>query len=394
MLEYAPSVSHLLQPITLTTFYSRYYEREPLVINRDAPLYYGDLLPQKLLDEIITDTALTSDEVVVVDESGNISPEDYVREDDRVDLMQVQRLFGEGATISLRQLQNKVPSLARLCRSAEQQFSCACQANVYFTPALAQGFKTHHDTHDVFILQLLGSKRWRTYPAVVPLPLPGQRYYWKRPPSPPELEFTLRQGDLFYCPRGVPHDARATKEASVHVSLGALVSTWAELLLETIADVALRDPAFRVSLPPGYATGDVAPAQLEHILKDLLKRSERQARPRHVLGSMAERFIAEHSALMSGQHATLRAVATLTLHTNVGGRPGLIYRINERHGRVTLLCNAQRITLPAVAAAALKFALDTPSFRVEQLPGSLSDSGKVVLIRRLMKEGAVVALTD
>ena len=43
-------------------------------------------------------------------------------------------------------------------------FSCGCQANVYFTPPRAQGFKTHHDTHDVFILQLLGSKRWRTYP--------------------------------------------------------------------------------------------------------------------------------------------------------------------------------------------------------------------------------------
>lgn len=394
MLEFTPSVSHLLQPIALTTFYSRYYEREPLVINRDNPLYYGDLLALDTLDEIITTTALTGEEVVIVDESRHISSDDYVREDDRVDAVQVQRLFGEGATISLRQLQNKVPSLARLCRSAEQQFSCGCQANVYFTPARAQGFTTHHDTHDVFILQLLGSKRWRTYTSAVPLPLPGQRYSWKTPPSPPELEFTLRQGDLFYCPRGIPHDARSTDEASVHISLGALVSTWAELLLETIADVALRDPAFRVSLPPGYATGDVPPALLENTLKDLLTRIERQARPRHVLGSMAERFVAEHSALIPGQHATLRAAATLTLRNRVGGRPGLIYRITEQHNRVTLLCNARRMLLPAITAPALKFALDTPSFRVEQLPGSLTDSGKVVFIKRLMKEGAVVALAD
>jgi ribosomal protein L16 Arg81 hydroxylase len=392
LLDSTAPVPHLLQPIGLAAFYARYYEREPLVINRDSPGHYGDLLPLNMLDEIMTTTQLTSDDVVVVDHARNLSTEDYAQVDDRIDAIQVQRLIAEGATVSLRQLQDKVPSLARLCRSAEQQFSCVFQTNVYFTPPGAQGFSTHHDTHDVFILQLEGSKRWRTYPSAVPLPLPGQRFFWKTPPAAPSMEFTLRQGDLFYCPRGIPHDARSTDEASVHVSLGALIGTWAELLLETIADVAMRDPAFRVSLPRGYASGDVAASLLDSTLKELLARIERQARPQYILGSMAERFIAERPAILSGQRATLQAAAVLTLESRVGGRQGLIYRVTEQHHRVTLLCNARRIVLPAAAAPSLQFALDTPSFRVGELPGSLTDAGKVVLIKRLMKEGAVVAV--
>jgi len=229
----------------------RYYEREPTghQSRQSWTLWRSPAL--NLLDEILTATQLSSDDVVVVDHARNLSTEDYAPVDDRIDAVQVQRPDCRGsdgfAASAARQSAIAGAVMSRLGAAIQLRF----QTNVYFTPPGAQGFNTHHDTHDVFILQLEGSKRWRTYPSAVQLPLPGQRFFWKTPPSAPSMEFTLRQGDLFYCPRGIPHDARSTDEASVHVSLGALVGTWAELLLETIADVAMRDPAFRVSLPRG-----------------------------------------------------------------------------------------------------------------------------------------------
>ena len=244
------SLTQLLQPVGLDAFFSRYYERETLVVRRERPGFYDGLLSLQSLDELISAVALSCDEIIVVDHSRHIEPEDYQREDESVDAVRVHRLFDEGATITLRRLQQRMPALAKLCRGVEQQLSCACQTNLYLTPANAQGFETHHDTHDVFILQLVGSKRWQTYEPAVRLPLPGQRYYWKTPPAgSPASAFTLRPGDLFYCPRGTPHDAKSAQEASVHISLGAKVNTWAELMLEMVADVALRDPAFRESLP-------------------------------------------------------------------------------------------------------------------------------------------------
>lgn len=395
MIEFPFSTAHLLQPIALDTFLSRYYEREPLIIDRNSPSHYEGLISVDALEDLICATSLTCEDVLVVDDAREVALEDYVGADEKVDAVRVQRLFDEGATISLRQMQTKVPALARLCRSAEQQFSCSFQANLYFSPANSQGFKTHHDTHDVFILQVHGSKHWQTYEPVVPLPLRGQRYYWEAPPDePPLANFTLRPGDLFYCPRGIPHHARAAQDASLHISLGAMARTVAELLLEVVADVALRDPVFRASLPPGYATNDVAPEALERLLQDLIARLQVQARPRHVLRLMADRFIVDRPALISGQPRSLRAASALSLDSRVGGRPGLLYRISEQRRRITLVCNARQITFPRFTAPSLRFALCTTSFLVRDLPGSLTDSAKVVLIRRLIREGLVMTVPE
>jgi hypothetical protein len=206
--------------------------------------------------------------------------------------------------------------------------------------------------------------------------------------------FTLRPGGFFYCPRGTPHNARAGGEPSVHVSLGALATTWTELLLEVVADVALRDPAFRTSLPPGFATSDIEPALLGKTLRELLARLQEKARPRHVLGLMADRFILDRPSLVSGQSRTLRAAASLTLNSKVGGRPGLLYRVSEHRKRITLVCNSRQITFPRFTSSSLKFALCNPSFVIKDLPGSLSDSAKLVFVKRLMREGLVVTMPD
>jgi ribosomal protein L16 Arg81 hydroxylase len=388
------SLTTLLQPVGLDTFFSRYYERETLVIHREQPGYYDGLLSLQGLDELISATTLSCDEIVVVDHSRRIEPEDYQREDESVDTVQVHRLFDEGATVTLRQLQRRVATLGGLCRGVARQLSCACQTNLYFTPANAQGLETHHDTHDVFILQLAGSKRWQTYEPAVCLPLPGQRYYWKTPPTGlAAAAFTLHPGDLLYCPRGTPHDAQSVQEASVHISLGAKVSTWAELMIEIVADVALRDPAFRASLPPDFAGHGIPTQAMDGKLQDLFARLQQQARPSQMVEQLADRFISDQPAQLPGQAATLRAASALTLESAVGVRPGLVYRLSGQRGKVTLLCNSRRIALPDYAKPALDFALTSESFRVGDLPGSLTDSAKIVLVRRLMQEGAIVSMT-
>ena len=55
-----------------------------------------------------------------------------------------------------------------------------------------------------------------------------------------------------------------------------------------------------------------------------------------------------------------------------------------------LVFGATEITLPTFARDALRFALDGPPFIVRDLPGQLDDVGKVVLVRRLLREGLLV----
>ena len=95
------------------------------------------------------------------------------------------------------------------------------QANAYLTPATAQGFAVHHDTHDVFVLQVAGRKRWRVYEPVFELPLKDQRWSPELgDPGPPRDEFTLEAGDTLYLPRGWPHEAFAADEESLHLTVG------------------------------------------------------------------------------------------------------------------------------------------------------------------------------
>ena len=56
-----------------------------------------------------------------------------------------------------------MPALARLCAVLGSAFSSWSRPNVYLTPLDAHGFAPHCDTHDVFVLQITGTKRWSSY---------------------------------------------------------------------------------------------------------------------------------------------------------------------------------------------------------------------------------------
>ena len=53
------------------------------------------------------------------------------------------------------------------------------------------------------------------------------------------------------------HDAENVgEEPSLHITVGLITKTWADLLLESISELALTSPEFRRSLPAGFAGRD------------------------------------------------------------------------------------------------------------------------------------------
>ncbi len=70
-------------------------------------------------------------------------------------------------------------------------------------------------------------------------------------------EFVLKAGECAYVPRGLMHDASTHgDEPSLHITLGLIVKTWADLMLEAVSEVALRHPPlfaapFPSLCPPG-----------------------------------------------------------------------------------------------------------------------------------------------
>jgi hypothetical protein len=270
-----PSLEWLIHPVSKEHFFESYWEKQPLVIKRNDPNYFNSLLSLDEVDRVLTTLDRRYPDVTLKNARSEVTADDYVIGGDRLDIAKVYQLFAEGATITLAFLDSVLPALALFCRNLESEFSFPLQANVYLTPPGAQGAKPHYDTHDVFVLQVAGSKKWTMYGTPVELPLPGQDFdSTVHERGAPTRDFELDAGDIVYIPRGLVHDAHSTDTVSLHITAGVLRYTWAELLLELVANVSLNDAAFRKALPPGFARQGFDRTEARETLGKLLKQAE------------------------------------------------------------------------------------------------------------------------
>ena len=381
----------LIQPVTAGLFFDEYWERRPLALRRDCSAYYDSVLSLDEIDRVLTTLDLRYPDVTLKNAARDISPEEYTVDGQALDVARLYQLFAEGSTVTLAYMDNVIPSLTKLCRGLESVFCHPFQANVYLTPPGCQGARVHYDTHDVFVLQIAGSKRWITYGAPVELPLRNQHF----DPAvhgigEPELQFELTAGDAVYIPRGHLHAARATNTVSLHVTLGILAYTWTDFLLEAVADTCLSDPAFRKSLPPGFARDAMPERPAREIFGRLLQCLSERTSPATILARFADEFLASCPPLLRGQMAQLAALDHMGVDTVLEARPHLIARVEMASDSVSVHHFGRRIAFPAHVARAVRFALRQGCFAVRDLPGDLDDSGKLTLARRLVREGLLV----
>jgi ribosomal protein L16 Arg81 hydroxylase len=386
-----PSFEWLIQPISKDLFFEQYWETQPLVIQRQAQGYYDPLLSLDEIDRVLTTLDLRYPNVLLKNAARDVAPEEYTVDGDRLDVARLYELFSEGSTVTLAYLDTVVPSLTRFCRGLEAEFTHPFQANVYLTPPGNQGAKVHYDTHDVFVLQIKGSKRWTIYGTPVELPLKDQDFDpAQHDPGERTREFELCAGDAAYIPRGWAHEARSTETVSLHITVGVLAYTWTDFLLECVADACLKDAAFRKALPPGFARNGLPKQEARERVDRLLRHLSECAAPEEVLDQFADEFLSSCPPVLRGQMAQLTALDQVGIDTVVGARPHSIARVTTNGDSVSVHHFGRKITFPVHVALALQFALTHERFSLRDLPGDLDDSGKLTLVRRLIREGILV----
>lgn len=168
-------------------------------------------------------------------------------------------LHEAGATIILRAAHYWLPGLDRLRIACEAMFGCPVQANVYLTPPDNQSTPPHWDTHDLFVLQIAGSKRWPLFENLNnPRPLSEERF---QPDIDPigalAADIELKAGDCLYLPRGEIH-APVSTGYSVHVALGVSAYRWIDVLQAAMHRPLPADSFLRQTVPPQGMTVDLA----------------------------------------------------------------------------------------------------------------------------------------
>jgi lysine-specific demethylase/histidyl-hydroxylase NO66 len=291
----------------------------------------------------------------------------------------VERVLAEwerGATIVLQGLHLTRPEVGAFCRSLEGMLGHPAQANAYYTPRAAQGLPVHHDTHDVFVLQVAGEKRWLVYEPALELPLKNQRYS-------PELggpgdaveDLIMRPGDALYLPRGWLHEALTSEADSLHLTIGINVVTWLDAFRAALEECG-DEASFRRSVRP------------EEGIDELLDALRARLAPEQVERRGREKLVRSRRPIREGQLAQLRALERLDEDTELERRATVLVELFDGGDEVALLFEGREVAFPAHALDEVAAVARTEgAFTAAELPGSLDTAGRLVLVRRLVREG-------
>jgi hypothetical protein len=387
----------LLTPVGQRRFFSEYCERKPLFIQRNEQEYYANLLSFRDLDSLLGSHHRRLPGLQLVKAKTNIAIQTYSPEYVQVGKnlygsVDIDRVFAEheaGATIILEGVHRTWVPLTQFCRELEATLSHPVQANLYLTPKAAQGFEAHYDTHDVFIVQVSGHKKWRIFQSRIRLPLRSQPYAGDHDPlASPLQEIKLAPGDLLYIPRGYTHEAMTqSRDLSVHITVGVIAYTWYDLFQEAIKEICKSEHIFRESLPIGFASRGLSSASNKRQINRLLDLLSRADVWENSLDSLINHFISSREPILDGHLSNQLQLGNVDLATLVKIRERLLFRTLVDDKTLALSFHGKRLHFPHYAAEAVYFIVTTRTFTVGSIPDCIDSAGKLTLVRRLVKEG-------
>ena len=405
----------LLHPVSPEEFFGRHWEKSPLIVSGRAGDYFSSLLSAADIDYLIS-AAATADasSVEAIRGTGEVERADPSRPD-RV--TSVYQSFKRGATVRVYSVQNYWKPIQAACRGLEDAFGARVRANLYCTPAGSQGAPRHYDTHEIFVLQIHGTKHWRVYEPVVKLPLetvpplpfegrgPELQHYRGGPrksrssideeeSGPPVTEATLEPGDLLYLPRGFVHEAATSAVPSAHLTFGVHVLRWLDLMTVALAQLSNRDERLRRALPPGFLARGVKTSEMRETFRALADAFSGGADLEAAANEIAGSFIRHAQRVGDGTLFAACDADSVEADTVLVRRPGVLLSFIEEAGGCGLHSALESLVMPPAFAPALEYVARNDRFAVRDIPGGLSERSRLTLARRLVSAGFFTPAVD
>ena len=269
----SPLLSDLLNPVDVAEFFAEHYEKKPLVVRGNAESRFDDILTVADLDDLLRLEQIPPQSIATLNNSDSVPMSAVFKEEDGVrrielDADKLLKQVHKGNSVILNRLQKYQPKLRRFTNRLGHETTCQIAANVYVSPPAGQALAPHYDRHDVFILQIDGSKHWKLYDS--PVPLPEKRHLAEFDDATLAEEFELHRGDLLYMPRGFWHQAGTTDSTSVHVTVG-LYPLQTKHLVNVLQQDLAENVFFRKSLHTVKAEAGGSD-ELERLFKDAIAK--------------------------------------------------------------------------------------------------------------------------
>jgi hypothetical protein len=394
----------LLAPVSVDAFFADYWERLPLHVARDVAGYFADMYDVADVEESLVVGARDLDRFALVKAgSPQAALDDYVVTSPairwkstgkgptaHVDPRKVAGLLERGYTLVIKDAALLSARLQRVCNRLQRDLGAFVGANVYFTPAGAQGLDVHHDTHDTLTVQVEGSKTWRIYEPLVELPLEAQQL--NRGTRVPQLtlhsEVTLAAGETLYLPRGYAHEAVATEGRALHVTFALAPVRAIDLLHATLDAAAASDVALRRALPIGWQDDPTFAATFAAGIGPRLSAIGAEAVAGGAEEALNELFAASRSESNAAFDQLLH-VAKLHPESVLRLNDDLPFLVRERANAVDVLLPGNSLALSKPCAPALE-RLQAGPVRFADLAPELSARDRQLLVKALVREGIVL----
>jgi hypothetical protein len=370
-------------------FAERFWERDWVHVSDAGRPGYPGLLDLAKLDELVAFHRHPTIPPFSLAENGPIEPQTAA-----VTPRDAATALRAGKTIFVGAVHERWAPAARMCSKLTAELRHPVGCTLVVSPPGAQGLRSHFDAADVLVLQLAGRKTWRIGRPQRELPLQGDPLAASAELADDTVDVEVAESDLLYVPRGFPHIAVTPADShSVHLSVYVDAVRWKDVLSKALDVAAERAVDLREGVP---LQALAAPG--EPLLADaLMARAEQLVASmdaREVLAKVAEDVVRQMPALPDGELIAAAAGDALTPSSLVRRRDGAVCMVREGADHAAIDFPSASVAGPPFIAPALRHAAANTSFRVSDLPGDFSDDSKVVLVRRLVREGLLTQVVE
>ncbi len=391
-----PSVSgtfanDVLNPVSLDDFFTSYWEQQPLHIERTSNNPFATLLT---VDDI--ETMLTTHElfypIVQLSQSGlSIPASEYTDANNKIISARMLSRHQSGSTIVMSHAHKLLGPLMELCRSVQRSLMMRCQTNLYLSPPGKQGFNPHFDTHDVFILQVSGTKTFNFYAGGARFPTSADRFNKDvHTIGEKTEEIKLSAGDTLYIPKGFVHDAVADdSEPSLHITLGVYPVLMHELMGELIQIGIETDAELRRSVSQSLWQNTDSTGNNETLdaLSQSLATVVNQEGLDLALSRLRDDFALDTTPPNKGMLAnSFRTPKPAVDETTIDCSN--VLQIQRTQGVLTVRAFGAVLEFSEPYASAIEWLRDHPGATVKDVP-DLTESQKAALVKKLHDSGLV-----
>jgi ribosomal protein L16 Arg81 hydroxylase len=368
-------------------FLTKHWGRAPLLRAPQDASAFDDLASLDDFDRMVASLGLQAPNLRMVRDGKPLSVTAYTNKpgsnsrgtDPIVSGQKVYENFRDGATIVLESLHKYWQPLSDFCRDLELALGHRLQVNAYITPPGSQGFDVHRDSHDVFVLQVSGSKHWTVY----------DRYE----DDVVLIDQPIKRGAALYIPTGFPHAAKSGTAASAHLTVGILTHESIEITRQLVK-LAEQEPAFKERLPVG-AAHDIAKlrALVEGHLDEMRSWLDK-VDVDELTQRVARKLTSSSQPIVRSQLRQFEALDSIDADTELARRRGAVCLLFPTDTSLKVMLVDRELEMPLGIKPAMELIATRERLQPRELHDHLVPDSALVLVKRLVREGLLEVVVD